>query len=110
MTEKHVTLSAHQLRRVELALAGFAQGVVTLTFPGLEAEDGETVVLHDEEGTDIVAIPQASVDIRASRTEILPQIGLGTAPQPPGQEKQPSLARSSSYVHSDIVTAQSYAQ
>lgn len=93
MTDVHVTLTAPQLRHVELALAGFHGAQVVLSIDAPEATDGDTVVLHDEEGTDVAAIETADVATIASRPADVAQLGTGTAPDLPGATRVSGTVR-----------------
>lgn len=83
MMDVPATLSAAQLRQVELALAGLDDGQLRLEFTGIDVTDGDTAVLHDEEGTDVAEIAEITVEhVDPPRDEIT-QLGSGQAPPLP---------------------------
>lgn len=81
MTSHAATLTAPQLRDVELALAG---AHLPLRFADLDARPGDIVTLRDEEGTDIAELAVADVARTPPRPAGGEQIGSGTAPDLPG--------------------------
>ncbi|WP_368732669.1 adenylyl-sulfate kinase [Microbacterium sp. ZXX196] len=83
MPDVPVTLSSRQLRRVELALAA-PERPLTLALEGVAAAAGDTLVLHDAEGTDVAALAAESVEIVPPHAAETPQIGAGEAPPLPG--------------------------
>ncbi|WP_240423727.1 adenylyl-sulfate kinase [Microbacterium halotolerans] len=85
MTDVHATLSSAQLRDVELALAGANGGCARLRLRDVEMVQGETIVLHDAEGTDVAQLRADDVAVVAPHPAEVAQIGAGTAPDLPGE-------------------------
>nr|WP_245325291.1 adenylyl-sulfate kinase [Microbacterium amylolyticum] len=69
------------MRHIELALASPTR-TARLTRPGLDAHEGDTLVLRDEEGTDIASLSAERVRISAAVCITPAQLGTGVAPAP----------------------------
>ncbi|MGO1410594.1 MAG: adenylyl-sulfate kinase [Microbacterium sp.] len=85
MTDVHATLSSAQLRDVELALAGANDSCARLRLRDVEIAQGDAVMLHDAEGTDVAELRADDVDVVPPHPAGVAQIGTGTAPDLPGE-------------------------